>query len=770
MASVTGSPAYDRIRRATIGRAMKRRKKSPIRLPRSSLLPLPPHSLPESSSQTQFDVVGGDNGCTRTMLEEAAREVMIESAEQHTTYWDTEEKNTAAASASRFEMDLLRGEEKKDTDTMESESGLLQVQHRVLPLPPKYNRNANGTIMFRRFLDNVLCGTGGSDLCPQMETLSSPPTTPFIHSSYEERGEEVTIAPARSTPQLLTYLPPEPCIARLVQRSPSALTHDVAILQLTSATRALNPGRSGENSGYEVLSPREAYGQHTGELARADSYLGYRSSATETGTSLAPSDLRSAVAEKTGTAVAEHTGTAAPVHTGTTCSCAAPQARGRTVPRPERWPQRPLLLRPTPGVGMMEVMGIRRAGESEYLNFGAGETAEGGAPVFCAKCGLLPINSGKEASGRELVFDFRSELFEGTAMVRILGATLPEGGEDGDVGDAEAPRQNYFEGVNRKFQAVIRGRFRSPYVPMADCVTGQVFSRPGGGATPKWILRTGVKLISFFAPHLEASFHPVPRFLSPLISTAQTVQQSEAVQGYEAGGADDDQPYRATVDIAKHDMEEPIEFQYSILSDLPGGVVPSQSPKSLDRARYRKKAFDKLYAASSKQKDVIPEQVLATEIIGCDAASCGLPEGLAPCEGEASGEIHPPPPPPGQGPYFHTDKEYTFEFLQHLVSFDDYTIDIGAPGLRSPLTELTNGQPLKMMAAVRGAAALGLNGDKVKGMSERSTVPEWSDLRFLWAFDYWHENLYSRHEKAEMAMETELKPKSKAWRSRASIP
>lgn len=72
-------------------------------------------------------------------------------------------------------------------------------------------------------------------------------------------------------------------------------------------------------------------------------------------------------------------------------------------------------------------------------------------------------------------------------------------------------------------------------------------------------------------------------------------------------------------------------------------------------------------------------------------------------------------------PRFDPSKEYTFEFFQHLIHFDDFSVDVGVLGCHK-LGGVLNGQPLKCMAA-------------------RYRIEHLDHLDFLWAFDFWHESL-----------------------------
>ena len=97
--------------------------------------------------------------------------------------------------------------------------------------------------------------------------------------------------------------------------------------------------------------------------------------------------------------------------------------------------------------------------------------------------------------------------------------------------------------------------------------------------------------------------------------------------------------------------------------------MATQAPSSLQRARARKKAFDKLYAHSSTDLKTDPSKV------------------------------------------------YTFEFLQHLFNFKEFSVELGSMLGSVPLAPMLDGQALPIMAT---------HSD--------------SDRR-LWSFDVWHESL-----------------------------
>lgn len=404
---------------------------------------------------------------------------------------------------------------------------------------------------------------------------------------------------------------------------------------------------------------------------------------------------------------------------------------------PARWPQRPLLLRPCPDGGT-RIRGVRISSDPPCN--------DGGFSVASDLCpAALPMNTGLEPNGRCLVIDFESDLFEGTAMLRIRGvaphpSSKPEGCDE----------RNYFSGRKRTFAAVVRGRFRSPSVPMGRCVTGQIFRRRAGRMPPKIVVNGAVKIISRLAPQLRVDFEGRggygggggPCFLSPLVSTAQTVVVDSAVrgkEGQEEGGTEVDAREIRKRNTAvcywageslEDDLEEPDpsvpRSAHRALLEATGKPLPKQpSPTkqrlgSLNsshnatvrsRMKSRKRAYDRLFSASS--------------------------------------------PPSSPGPCFDVNKVYTFEFFQHLLVFDEFAVDLGSVVGRHGLTRVLNGQPLKFMAALlrKEAEEGGVHGDgdddddKTKGGQEK--LADSATLEYLWNFDIWHECLYEDATRAE---------------------
>jgi hypothetical protein len=177
--------------------------------------------------------------------------------------------------------------------------------------------------------------------------------------------------------------------------------------------------------------------------------------------------------------------------------------------------------------------------------------------------------------------------------------------------------------------------------------TGFQFGRPCGRLPAKWILRGGIKVLSFFAPQLDCRLEgDKPHSLSPLGSTPQVI----CVDTEE------------TLPSITAPQQEPKEDERSLL-----GYAASSS-SSMQRARARKKAFDKLFVQKSEEPRTDPSKI------------------------------------------------YTFEFLQHLFNFQDFSIELGSMLGSVDLKDLLDGQPVQIMAA---------HGDHP-----------------LWSFDIWHEKLW----------------------------
>lgn len=353
---------------------------------------------------------------------------------------------------------------------------------------------------------------------------------------------------------------------------------------------------------------------------------------------------------------------------------------------PHSWPQAPVMMRPTVG-SETKIRGIRYVGSESYQDFGG----------FCAGC-ILPMNTGREKQGKSLVIDFESPCFVGSLLMRIRDIPPVN-----DVSDYTEDGTSYFDGKRRRFQATVKGKFKIP-LKMSECVTGQVFERPAGELPARFVVNGVVKIISLLAPQLEATLDGTqPRFVSPLISTAQTAiarerrtvaDDSQTVA--EGATADEEQQlqnykiYSGALDM-EDEVEEPSAADpTSLLQAVPQASHYDSSHKSVAaRTKMRKTVFNHLAAKKAKE------------------------------------------------PNFDPEKEYTFEFFQHLLIFDELDelkVDMGRVVGKVGLAKALNGQPLKFMAAHKH--------------------PETSKLTYLWSFDLWHSSLYDY---AQAALDNQTK-------------
>lgn len=343
---------------------------------------------------------------------------------------------------------------------------------------------------------------------------------------------------------------------------------------------------------------------------------------------------------------------------------------------PSKWPQCPILLRPSPDSGM-KILGVRYSSSKEYVPM----LVTG----YCEGC-TLPINNGHEAPGKCMVIDFETELFIGTLLLRVKNISTASASSDNNSVEPDN-EDYYFHKKKRTFQATVRGRFKQQGIQMSECITGQMFNRPAGYLPPRLIVKGAVSIISRLAPQLQARLEgDCPRFLSPLVSTAQTVLVNDCSEDNTTtnlsvfSGADE----RIEENLYEPQASEQYSIMQSIITSGAGDLISISSTSSenaslTSRIKTRKKAFDKIFSEHTKI------------------------------------------------PIFDTNKEYTFEFFQHLITFDDFSLDFVKPIGKHSMHVMLNGQPLKFMAAHQTRAG---------------QVSEGEELRWLWCFDLWHESLY----------------------------
>lgn len=339
---------------------------------------------------------------------------------------------------------------------------------------------------------------------------------------------------------------------------------------------------------------------------------------------------------------------------------------------PKDWPQRPVMIRPTPG-STTTIRGIRYASDRDYKHFSG----------FCAGC-ILPINNGTEAEGRSLVVDFESSHFVGTLLMRMRDTQPAEKDSSNEASDNN--NSSYFDKRKRRFQGIVKGKFKQD-LPMSECVTGQDFSRRAGKMPAKWVVSAFIKFVSTLAPQLETTIDgDNPRFLVPLVATAHTVQAkphativTNELKNKVDASLFNCSVYLGSTDIEAEVQEPPAIDETSVMQDVHRdlGVSVSTGKTSVSsRMKARKKAYNAVSAKKSGQ------------------------------------------------PCFSLDKEYTFEFYQHLMIFheDEFVLDMGIPIGKVPLSPITDGQPIKFMSAHK---------HPVTGL-----------LDSLWSFDIWHESMY----------------------------
>ena len=299
---------------------------------------------------------------------------------------------------------------------------------------------------------------------------------------------------------------------------------------------------------------------------------------------------------------------------------------------PKLWPQAPLLLRPQPNSGT-RILGIRYEDSIEYLwkvhdntpwwhvlqqEWGRKENPSPLGSPHCEFCAILPINNGNEAKGKSLVADFETSLFRGTLMLRLRHS-------EGTTSHPSDDKQGFFAGVPFRYQAVIRGQFRTE-IPFTELLTGTKLERPCGKLPPKWVLWTALKLVRFFAPQLKTKLDlPEPYSLSPLGSAPRSI----SVEDQATSLLSDDHVEPTTPECSLTRKAYPISNQ-------------------MERARARKRHFDQMFVAKSKQLLTDPS------------------------------------------------KTYTMNFLQHMLDYQKFALDLGS--FHMNVKDILDGQPLQLMA------------------------------------------------------------------------
>jgi hypothetical protein len=341
---------------------------------------------------------------------------------------------------------------------------------------------------------------------------------------------------------------------------------------------------------------------------------------------------------------------------------------------PTHWPQRPLLLRPTPNSGTT-IHGVRFDSSSDYIwepqmnktwtqaldqLWGRPTSQPNTLSHGSNQCASLPINNGNELPGQSLVIDFETSLFQGSLMLRLRNASgsTREAASSNKHGYFGQPETNHL-----RYQAVIRGKFKRD-LAFTSLVTGHQLENKCGKLPLKWILWSGLKVVGFFAPQLSMKLDvPKPYCLMPLGSTPRVIIVDKQ-----------DKTHKDSL------LETPLQEPTIANKSLVNKAFAISNP--LERARARKKAFDKLYCSKSTS--------LKTDL----------------------------------------GTTYTFEFLQHLFDYGNFSIDLGAVG-NVRAKDVLNGQPLQLMAKVQTT----------------TTTTPLSSNNVLWSFDLWNECLWEDAQK-----------------------
>ncbi|KAL7527858.1 hypothetical protein ACHAXR_002166, partial [Thalassiosira sp. AJA248-18] len=401
-------------------------------------------------------------------------------------------------------------------------------------------------------------------------------------------------------------------------------------------------------------------------------------------------------------------------------------SRDMVLPPPE-WIQEPLLLVATPGSGML-IRRIRRVSDPSYFESPASlpEVVQESDSLDNSKVIQLPINNGREQPAHSWVIDFETPVFAGTALFRIRGSNDWKSPTD-DSGNSK--KYDYFANQNRKFQMVIRGTFKTNVI-MADCTSGLLLDHPlstsrtpgmncvenciddqpcssdsqsngsagsstknkskrlrrppsrsskNGSLPPKWALRAAVKVARLLSPRMDADLEGAhPRILSPLCSTAQTISVCR-----NSGGDN------ISTQLDETHAEPCPDSDASLIKDLDKSLT-KKAGSTTNHSQQRKRAFNAAYDARVES-----------------LAKSSLPI--------------------NDSPYFDTESEYTFEFLQHLVDYNDLSLDLGKILGKVSLGGALRGQPVRLLSAV------------VKQSTKNEIGPgvNMKDLDCLWSFDLW---------------------------------
>jgi len=133
------------------------------------------------------------------------------------------------------------------------------------------------------------------------------------------------------------------------------------------------------------------------------------------------------------------------------------------LPPPKEWIQN-LLLVSTPQSNM-RINRIRHISEPSYFDCPSNVSLDNNQVIE------LPINNGKEVDS--WVIDFETTIFAGTALFRIRECDERKSSSI----ESNGTTHDYFERYNRRFQLIIKGKFKAQVV-IADCMSGLLLDHP----------------------------------------------------------------------------------------------------------------------------------------------------------------------------------------------------------------------------------------------------------------------------------------------------
>jgi hypothetical protein len=165
-------------------------------------------------------------------------------------------------------------------------------------------------------------------------------------------------------------------------------------------------------------------------------------------------------------------------------------------------------------------------------------------------------------------FKFESEMFVGSCLLRFKD--IP--------GDNEQGVRAYFDGRQRRFQAIVQGRFKKP-LNVGDVLTGHEFDKPFQYLPPSWMTAAGTSLIKRLAPGVVIDLKSnKPTFLACLAATSQSV----------SGDMPGNEP-----DIYANDVEEDCSVFGKQFSSLGQSIPASRRKKILsDPGTAQKYTYD----------------------------------------------------------------------------------------------------------------------------------------------------------------------------------